>query len=285
MRQSTQIFGLKGSKKVAFGAAVIGLIAGLIIIGVIGWGGEGIKPFSPPPAPAEYSVGHAIINFWDPFTQEPVDDVQLYIQFQNGSNYLNTTSGASFYISGGSWFFAVKTGYWNVSGTVFAGGDTSNDTYIQTHSLTRIASKAHVHISITAIDGIFGIYNSSDIGNGFHTLTFSYIISGGWYENSSWGVSSWVPEIFIPIGSHAALTNISTAGLWIGWNGSITDYSLGSSPVGYFTVHNIGNYNSTHFYGIAFSGELQVSGVFNDITNAIFYFGLMDAITSWTIPF
>lgn len=264
---------------------VIILVAfGGFLVYWLGFRGSVFDP-TPPAPPPEYAEGYAIIQFQDPLNEVIVTEVDLYIQFRNGTNYLNTTSGTTFYVPEASWFFAVKAGYWNLTGSVYAQGDAPGDAHIQTYSLTQIAPKNNVQFLISAIDGVYGTYSSSEIPDGYHTILISYSITGDWCYNSSWGDSSWVPDMFIPIGSYADQYNISITGLWIGWNGSITDYSLGGSPVGYYLVYDVGVCNSTHFYGIAFSGQLQVSGVFSNISNATIYFGLLDDTNNLVIHF
>jgi hypothetical protein len=242
--------------------------------------------FAPPPA--EFSKGYAIINFGNPLTDNitapSIQGADIYVQFwSNGTTYLKTTSGISFYVPEASWYYAVKPGYWNSSGTIFAKGATPAEAYNQTYPMCLIPPKEAIHFIIIAIDWVYGAYAASEIPNGDHTLVVAYSISDGWQNNATWCDPSWVPDQFIPTGSVADQQNVSLFSLWLGWDGSLTDFRLGGSPVGHYQVYDVGTYNTTLFYSIEFDGQLMIQANFKDILGATFYIGLLDDITNLAI--
>lgn len=256
------------------------ILVPMLIWGIVSFGGVFELP------PEEFQTGYATINFGDPFTNQTITDVDIYVQFWNGTNYLKTESGVPFYVPEVSWYFAVKSGFWNTSGAIWASGATPEEAYVQTYSICRICPIEKVQFIILTIDGIYGTYTSEDISDGYHDIHFAYSLLDGWADNSTWGsASASVPDIFIPEGSLADQWNISRYGLWIGWNGTISDYTLGGSALGKYKVYNVGKYNSTKIYPLAYSGEIWISGIFKSMTNATLYYGFIDDVDRLTIPF
>jgi hypothetical protein len=277
-----------GSSKKAIAGIIVAFIC--IFLGILYFTGFLGAIFQPTAPPEEYAKGYATINFFDPYTQEYVEDVDLYIQFLNGTNYLNTTAGQSFYVPDASYFFAIKPTYWNLSGAVLAQGSTSTEAYNQTISIYKIPPKGNVEVSIICIDNVYGTYTSADIPDGYHTLTFAYRITEPWYSTGAWGVASYIPPLFIPEdATYAKLYGVYTFGLWIAWqatgDGGIVDYSLAGSPVGVNTIFDIGSYNSTFMYTWHFSGIWEISGNFKGIIGGMFYIGLIDDIDTLAINF
>jgi len=260
--------------------SIVGVILGLYLSGA--WGSL-FQP--PPPAPEEYQVGFAKLEFRDPYTMEPLSDVEISIQFYNGTIYLNVTAGEIFYVPEASWFFARKPSYWNVSGPVYAQGETPAEAYVNTFSMTRVAPKFAVEFRILAIDGNYGTYTSADIPDGYHEVRFIYQLTGEWYNTSTWGSACYVPDFLVPAGSLADQLNVSRWGLWLGWNGTISDFSLLGSPVSAYKIFDVGTYNATIMYPFAFSGEFTISATFSQIQNATLYLGFLHETDHFTIPF
>lgn len=268
---------------------IVGIVALIfIIVGVplaiyFGWFGAIYQLEAPP---EEYSTGYAILNFRDPYSGEMVTDVDCHIYFfSNETELFQVSSGTPFYVPEACYFFAMKPGYWNASGSIYAQGTTPAEAYNQTYNLFKIPPKNYINFSIIAIDGVYGSYSSADIPDGTHTILFTYSIGGIWRNQSAWGVTAYVPPSLIPSGSYAEAYGVYLQTLWIGWNGSVTNYQLQNAPVDVYRVFDVGIYNTTFIYAFHYSGQFSITAEFKNISNASLYFGLLDDVYSYTIPF
>jgi len=244
--------------------------------------------------PLDFSQGYAIINFQDP-SGVLVPDVALLIQHMNNTNYMNVTSGALFYVPTQSYWFGMKEGYWNTSGVVRASQRLTICPIIQppcpepdllcnsTYQIYETCPKDAVQVHIIAINGTRGNFSSASIPEGYQRITLAYNITGGYATRSAWGISAYIPTKFVPSLSYAANYSVTVQALWIGWNGSVTDYKVGGSDP--LSAYDVGIYNSTICPPLFGSGEIELEGCFARLKNAVFYFGLLDDVTREVIPF
>ena len=259
----------------------------------------------PPCPPPDMQKGYAMITFRDPFQNTPIEDVPLYIYFVNGTHYLNTTSGTTFYVPEACYFYAVKEGYWEVSGPVWANGQeqvisqsvslanifpypcpTPSEPELTEVAMVKRCPRECVRINITAIDGVEGNYSSNEIPDGYHNLTLTYLIAGEYYNTSAWGCYAYLPPVLIPNGSYAEKYRIPWRSLWIAWEGGISDYyiSYGNSQLWHYDTYPLETLNSTPLSPLALSGSLLIKAYFYNISTVYLYYGLVDDTTYSMIP-